>query len=349
MISTLEQDVAGMMQVDSCFWAETNKIKLMGGTIFTLDGCEYMRDIMRDEARYRAVMKGTQARITTAFMIELIHDVRYGHYPQGGIYYFPKKEAVEHFSKIYFGPLISNNPCIKKHLRNTNSVNVKQVGKAFISLMGASATTIIEGKKDGTSVRQTPADIVIRDERDLFDDDMADMTFDRLLNSKFKKEVDLGSPTIPDIGIHKVFGESDQKFRLIKCEACNGYTCIAEEFPNSIKFRKEDGRFVPYSACIKCGKEIHPKNGEYVAKFPNRHNEKYPMEGISGYHVSHFITPNCDLKIVMDKWEEAHGLDKMKDDSARPMPSGYTGIEDYLNELAAKLLKQPGLPRMGNE
>jgi hypothetical protein len=50
-----------------------------------------------------------------------------------------------------------------------------------------------------------------------------------------------------------------------------------------------------------------------------------------------------------DKWEEAHGLDKMKDDSAQPMPSGYTGIEDYLNELVAKLLKQPGTPRMGNE
>jgi hypothetical protein len=50
-----------------------------------------------------------------------------------------------------------------------------------------------------------------------------------------------------------------------------------------------------------------------------------------------------------DKWEESHGLDKMKDDSVRPMPSGYTGIEEYLNELAAKLLKQPGLPRMENE
>ena len=106
-------------------------------------------------------------------------------------------------------------------------------------------------------------------------------------------------------GIHKVFLESDQKFRMIKCEACNGYTCIAEEFPASIKFRKVDGRFVPYLACIKCSKEIHPDFGEYVAKCPDRYNSKYPMEGISGYHVSHFITPNCDLGIVMAKWEEA--------------------------------------------
>jgi hypothetical protein len=34
----------------------------------------------------------------------------------------------------------------------------------------------------------------------------------------------------------------------------------------------------------------------------------------------------------------------MKDDSARTMPSGYTAIEDYLNELAAGLLKQSATP-----
>ncbi len=323
--------VADLCEADPCYWATKNRIKLLGGTTFTLDGCEYMFDIMNDDARYIAVMKGTQARITTAFMLRMMHSVIYGRYPQGGIYYFPKKEAVENFSKTRFGPLIANNPCIKKHLRNTNSVNIKQVGKAFLSLLGASATSLIEGKKDGTSVRSTPADEVVRDERDLFDDDMADMTFDRLLNSKFKKEVDLGSPTIPDIGIHKVFCESDQKFRLIKCQACNGYTCISEEFPNSVKFRKEDGRFVPYLACIKCGREIHPKNGEYVAKFPDRYNSKYPNEGISGYHVSHFITPNCDLGIVMAKWNEAQNdMSKMGLFYNRFLGFPYIAIEDRL-------------------
>jgi hypothetical protein len=328
-----EIDINVLMQADPCFWAVKNKIKLMGGTEFTLDGCGYMHDIMNDIARYRAIMKGTQARITTAIMIELIHAVRYGKYPQGGIYYFPKKEAVENFSKTYFGPLIATNPCIKKHLKNTNSVNIKQVGKAFVSLLGASATTIIEGKKDGTSVRQTPADMVVRDERDLFDDDMAGMTFDRLLNSEFKREVDLGSPTIPDLGIHKVFNLSDQKFRMIKCESCNGYTCIAEEFPGSVKFRKKDGRFTPFFACIKCGKEIRPSIGEYVAKFPDRYDPKYPMEGISGYHVSHFITPNCDLRIVMDKWDEAQSdSSKMGLFHNRFLGFPYIAIEDRLRQ-----------------
>lgn len=296
-----------MMAADPVFWALKNKIKLIGGTEFTLDGCEYMGDIMRDKARWRAIMKGTQARITTAVMTESIHALRYGKYPQGIIYYFPTEKDVEKFSKTYFGPLIADNYCIKKHLKNTNSVFSKKVAKSFLTLSGASATKIIQGKKDSGSVRTTPGDMVVRDERDLFDDDMAGMTFDRLLNSKFKREVDLGSPTIPDVGIHKIFLTSDQKFRMIKCEACNGYTCIAEEFPNSIKFKKETShsRYTPYFACVKCGKEIFTRNGEYVAKFPDRYNPKYPMEGCSGTHVSHFVTPNCDLRIVMDKWEKA--------------------------------------------
>ena len=322
-----------LMQVDACYWACHNKIKLMGGTVFTLDGCSYMLDIMGDKARYIAVMKGTQARITTLFMIRMIHRIIHGMYPQGGIYYFPKKEAVENFSKTRFGPLISDNPCIKKYLKKTNSVNIKQVGKAFLSLLGASATSLIEGKKDGTSVRSTPADEVDRDERDLFDDDMAEMTFDRLLNSKFKNEVDMGSPTIPDVGIHKVFSQSDQKFRMIKCQSCNAFTCIAEEFPKSVKFKKEGNRFVPYLACIKCSKEIHPSNGEYVARHPDRYNPEYPKEGISGYHVSHFITPNCDLGIVMAKWEDAQlDASKMGLFYNRFLGFPYIPIEDRLRQ-----------------
>ena len=285
-----------MMQADMCYWAVRNKIQLLGGVTFTLDGCEYLADIMRDEARHIAVMKGAQARITTLFMLRAIHALIHNRHPQGSIYYFPNKIAVENFSKTRFGPLIVDNPCIKRYLKNTNSVNIKRVGTSFLRLLGATATFDIQGKKDSTSVRSEPADEVVRDERDLFDDDMADMTFDRLMGSDFKREVDLGTPTIPDLGIDKVFGESDQKYRMIKCRACNGYTCIAIEFPNSIKYARETAheKYEPYYGCIKCGKEIFVTDGEYVAKFPDRYNPERPDEGISGYHVSHFITPKCN-------------------------------------------------------
>ncbi len=157
--------------------------------------------------------------------------------------------------------------------------------------MGAKATQNIQGKKDGTSVRSTPADYIIRDERDLFDESMVRMSKDRLQNSKIGKEVDLGTPTIPDFGISRVFNESDQRHWMIPCKSCKKSTCIVLEFPNSIKFRGEE----PYYACIKCGEEIFPKDGDWVAKYPERTT--------AGWLVSHFITPNIKLKKVMDRWE----------------------------------------------
>ncbi len=297
-----------LMQIDSCYWAVANRIKLMGNTTFTLDGCAYMGEIMRDLARYISVMKGTQARITTAFMLTSIHALRYGLYPQGVIYYFPSRDAVEDFSKTRFTPLINDNPCIKRHLRSTDSVFAKKVGKAFLTLKGATATKNLKGrKKDSSAVRSTPADMIIRDERDLFDDIMVEMTKDRLLNSDFKREVDLGSPTMPDFGIAKTFDISDQKNSMSKCESCGSYTCLVDEFPNCVKYKRDSthDRFAPYFACIKCGNEIKATDQEFVAKYPDKYDPNYPNEGVSGYHIPHLITPKCEVQLVMDRWDEA--------------------------------------------
>jgi DNA-directed RNA polymerase subunit RPC12/RpoP len=324
-----------MQQADPVYWCLRNKIKLLGGIEFSLTGCEYMADIMRDRARHIAVIKGTQARITSAFMLREIHALIYHMRPQGSLYYFPTEKDVEKFSKTRQGPLIEDNYVIKKHLQSTNSVSVKKVGKSFLCLLGGRATSVIQGKKDSGSVRTTPGDCVIRDERDLFDDDMANMTNDRLLNSELKLEVDLGSPTIPDIGIDSIFGKSDQKYRMIKCDSCNTYTSIALDFPNSVKYEKgESGRYVPYYACIKCGKRIFVANGEYVAKYPDKYNPKYPQEGISGYHVSHFITPNCNLGLVMADWEEAQiDTSKLGRFYNTYLGFAYIPVEDRLRQI----------------
>jgi len=318
---------------DAAFWAQENGVQLLGGVPFTLSGCRYMGDVMRDRSRHIVVMKGTQARMTTAFMLREIHALIHGRYPQGSIYYFPNEVAVTAFSQTRFGPLIRDNAVIRKHLRATNNVSVKQVGRAFLSLKGCRATTSIQGKKDSQSVRSTPADSVVRDELDLFDDTMAAMTNDRLLNSTLKLETDLGSPTIPDIGIDYAFGRSDQKHWLTKCSHCGKQFCLATEFPESVMYRREDAhsRFDPYFGCIHCGKEVLPSEGDFVAKFPDRSSGH--DSGVSGYHISHFITPNCNLNIVMDEWEAAQ-LDRSKMGLFynKYLGFAYIDIEDRLTQ-----------------
>jgi hypothetical protein len=313
-----ESHVEALKSVDSCYWAYKNGIKLIGGIPFSINGYGYQAEIMRDESDEKAVMKCAQSGITTLFMLDAIHGLIYGKYPQGVIYYFPNRDAVESFSKARFGPLVGDNPEIKRHLRNTNSVSIKKVGDTFLSLLGARATQNIQGKKDSTSVRSTPADYVIRDERDLFDESMVRMTKDRLQNSKIAKEVDLGTPTIPDFGISKSFNESDQRHWQVPC-GCGEWTCIVLDFPNSIKFKDHE----PYFSC-KCGNKINPAEGEWVPKYPDRR--------VKGWLVSHFITPNIKLGKIMERWEHDQREGKIQEFYNGVLGLPYIAAEDRLRQ-----------------
>jgi pectate lyase len=48
--------------------------------------------------------------------------------------------------------------------------------------------------------------------------------------------------------------------------------------------------------------------------------------------------PDSDHDGMPDGWEASHGLDPECDDSAKTMASGYTAIEEYVNELAEQLI-----------
>ncbi len=313
------QFVDAMMADDSCYWATRNKIKLMGGTEFATEDCGYLVDIMRDEARRKVIQKAAQARITTIIMLGVLWAMIHGKRPQGAIYYFPSEKAVEGFSKTRMGPLIADNSCIRKYVKNTNSVSVKRVSNSFLSLLGATATKIIQGKKDGTAVRSTPADEIVLDEFDLFDPDMAEQTLQRILNSKIGKVTTLGTPTIPDYGISKVYNESDQRHWMVKCSGCNDYTCIVDEFPNSIKYR--DGK--AYMACIHCDKELNVRDdGQWVAKYPDRI--------IAGWLVSHFVNPNIRLDDIMLRFQQNQKDGKIGEFTNSILGRPYIAAEDRL-------------------
>ncbi|MFQ6099510.1 MAG: polysaccharide lyase family 1 protein [Armatimonadota bacterium] len=80
-------------------------------------------------------------------------------------------------------------------------------------------------------------------------------------------------------------------------------------------------------------KEVRTGTGSY-----GRHAPKNLMQGLRPGRPP----KDTDDDGMPDAWEDRHGLDRHRDDSARPMPSGYTAIEQYVNGLAERLL--PGSP-----
>jgi len=58
------------------------------------------------------------------------------------------------------------------------------------------------------------------------------------------------------------------------------------------------------------------------------------MEGLKPARASR----DSDNDWIQVQWEMVQGLDKMRNDANKKMPSGYTAIEEYLNELAGKMI-----------
>lgn len=301
-ISTLNPEEAACL--DAPYWLMLKQIRV-DGMPFDLKGRGYQQEIMRPtlpDGRMKhneVIRKGSQIGVTICKVAEAAHGAMFGLYPQGIIFYFPSQKAVEVFSKSRFKPFIEDNPDINRRMGQTDSITIRRLNKTNIYFFGGGATSRVAGeKKDSTSVRSTPADWVIVDERDLFDDDMARQINQRLGNSKIRRRTDIGTPTIPEFGVDALYRKSDQRRWQIPCE-CRKFTCIESEFPAC--FARVNEKWVP--SCIHCGKPIDPAMGVWVPDFPDRDTV--------GYWPSQLLNPNCNYDLLLKQYEdpEAYDLD----------------------------------------
>ena len=313
---------------DAPYWAHLNKI-LIDGRPFELSGRKYQTEMMRfitadGKVKHNEVIKkGSQTGATMGKALEVAHGAKYGHYPQGIIIFFPSKTAVEEFSGGRFKPLLKDNyDEIGKYCNDINSVYTRRIGKVNVSFHGCTGTTIIGGvEKDSTSVRQTPADWIILDERDLFDDDMAAQVNQRLGNSTIRRRSDMGTPKLPDDGVDRLYGKSDMRRWMIKCEFCRKYTCLETEFPQCIKV--EDGRGFP--VCIYCGREIDRSNGTWEMDSP--------MKDTVGYWCSQLLNPNRDLALALKEYDDPAEYDTTEAEFQRTvLGKAFARAEDVLRE-----------------
>jgi hypothetical protein len=139
-------------------------------------------------------------------------------------------------------------------------------------------------------------DLLVLDELDEAPQNAVDVAMERMAHSEFKEVLKLSNPTLPDYGIDKAFQETDQRYWLLKCEACGQWTCLENTFPDCLVTLKSPrrshesdkgiGRVV--RACQKCHGELNPSIGEWVAKKPGVTDKR-------GYHYSqlfsHFVEP----------------------------------------------------------
>jgi len=284
---------ASRSRVDILDWVRKLQV---GGRPFKFEGHEYELDLLTCDSPRQCYKKGAQMGVTEINVIKSMHGLIFSKYPQGVLYLFPTALDVSDFSKGRFQTLIRDNPKeVALHVQDTDAVAIKRVQRAFLYLRGARSTSRIEGiKKSSSQLKGVPVDRVVYDEIDEMEPSMVDLARERMSHSEIKEEASLSTPSIPDYGIDKLYQNSDQRVWMIRCEHCGHETCLELEFPECLL----DTPKGVIRACKKCKKEIFPRNGRWIAQYPERSKD------MVGWWISQlnsvYVEPGAILKAFND-------------------------------------------------
>lgn len=289
-------------------WVTTEKI-VLDGKVFSFKKHEYLVVPYQDDHHFQVEMKATQLGLTSKALLRVVYGCRYGSY-RGILYLFPSRTDVTDLSKTRLTPLIEDNPAnIGLWLRETDSANVKKIWNSFLYL---------RGMKSRVGLKSVPVDFEIFDELDEAPPNAVDMALERMGHSEVGHQLYLSNPTLPDYGIDKLFQTTDQQYWLLKCSGCNEYNNLVDLFPDC--FQEHRGKTI--RACIKCGKELDPAAGEWVAKRPSiteRRGRQYsqlysqfeinsPENILTKFRTTKNLTDFYNLKIGLPYVDSANRL-----------------------------------------
>lgn len=262
---------------------------ILDGRPFTFERHEYLIEPYADDHPDQTFMKAAQLGLTSLALLRSVYGARYRGF-KGILYLFPSRSDVIDFSKGRVTPLIEDNPdTIGSWIRDTDAAGLKQIWNAFLYLRGMRARS---------GLKSVPIDFTIFDELDEAPQNAVDMAMERMGHSEFKEVLKLSNPTLPDYGIDKAFQETDQRYWLLRCEKCGGYTCLEDTFPDClVNVKGEVIRLCQYCK----DKALNPSIGQWVAK-KSRVTDKH------GYHFSQLFSHYVEPKNILHQFRTTNNL-----------------------------------------
>ena len=263
---------------------------ILDGKPFSFRRHELLEEPYRDTHPWQVEMKAAQIGNTTKAILRVIHACRYQDF-RGILYLFPSAVDVADFSRSRLTPLLTENAgTLEAGIQDVDAVGLKRLWGTNLYL---------RGMRSRVGLKSVPADMIIFDELDEAPQNAVDMAMERMAHSEFKEVMMLSNPTLPDFGIDKKFQETDQKFWLLKCPKCGGYTCLEDTFPECL-VELDDGRVI--RLCQSCrDAELHPAIGQWVAKKPGITDKR-------GYHYSQLFSQYVEPADVLHQFRTTNNL-----------------------------------------
>jgi Phage terminase large subunit (GpA) len=266
-------------------WSEAFRFE--EGEPLDFDAFPFQRDVYDDfgakDIRTVDVMKSGQCGISAAAVsLTLYAGDRWG---ANVLYVLPGAMDAYDFSDSRVAPAIESSPYLAMAFADgTANKGLKRIGNAWIYFRGSVS------EKKALSI---PADLLILDEYDRLDQRNVPKFRKRLGSPKsLKLERRFSNPSFPEVGIHRLYLDSDQRVWLVRCR-CRHEAEVTYEQEDGSHFVDEEREL---RVCGKCHRPLPPEaiaSGRWVA----RRRGKPP-----GYHISKLIVPGQD----MDELVEGH-------------------------------------------
>lgn len=321
-------------QVSCAAWVKDQRpaLKVSASDSFSFDDFPWIARILDEKAPRITVKKGAQLGLTVGpGILRAVHNLWFHPELRGLLYLFPREDDISDFSRARFGPIIETNPGIRALVSDTNSIGLKRIGERNLYLRHAGA--------DPAALMSIDVDRIVFDERDQMDDDRVELARYRLSSSKDPQEMSISTATLPNYGVDRDYQESDQNVWMIRCraQACRAWTCLELTWPDC--FRRVGERV--FRACTKCGGEIHVRDGEWTATYPER-SAKH-----AGYWPSQLMgsRPRQQPGFLLDAYEVAVRDGKLREFHNSALGMAYAEIDDVLTETLVLSFCEPNEPR----
>lgn len=264
---------------------------------FTLEGGEYVKQIIRDYSPVIVIPKGAQMRLTVTAITRTLHNIIERKW--NGLYLLPLKTGAIPFVQGRIDPIIESNPDLAERFSSVDNRLHKQTESGV--------NFYVRGTNIVRELQEFPVDFEIWDERDRMVEDNLEDARHRMDGSIIRQLLILSTPTVDGYGVYADDGwaASDQHRWEIPCPGCGRFQVLNFNDPaldySNVKVGDAANECVV--ECAFCKREISDierlmlnAKGRWTA-----HNLKGE---IRGYHVSQLNSPTQPLVEIMKDYYE---------------------------------------------
>jgi hypothetical protein len=173
----------------------------------------WCKELHDSQAAWTVTMKAAQLGVTETGINRAFYTL--DQLKRDVLYVLPTTINAGDFSKARFATALKLSPYLKDLFVDTNTVGLKSTGTNVL---------YIRGSRGDSNLKSIPVSELILDELDEMDDHAVALALERLSGQVEKHIVAVSTPTIPKVGIHKLYLMGTQEHFYFRCPHCSRWT-----------------------------------------------------------------------------------------------------------------------------